>query len=174
MNVTDFEQLILAHGKSVYGFICKMTGNPMDAEDFYQQTFLKAFEMLDEIESEQYPKAFLISIFLGLYRNKRRKEGRHNRIAPTIAITEDNQESLASDVNLEVEFIKREESEMVMKCVSLLDEKFRIPILLHYNAQLSVEEIANVIKKPVGTVKTRLKRGRELIKKGLEEAGYEQ
>ncbi len=173
MLISEFELLIAEHGKSVYGFIRKLTQNAADADDLYQQTFLKAFEMLEQIDSERYPKAFLLSLALGIYRNSLRKERRRQEIAPTFAITEDNEELLPSDTSVEHDLMQREEARLVAECISELDEKYRIPILLYYNAELRTEEIARVMKKPVGTVKSRLKKARELLKQRMEEKGYE-
>ena len=59
------------------------------------------------------------------------------------------------------------------RIIQTLPEKIRVPLILFYFSDCSVEQIAAIIKKPPGTVKSRLFKGRSLIKKRLEEAGYE-
>lgn len=56
--------------------------------------------------------------------------------------------------------------------IDSLPEKIRIPLTLHYLFELPVEQIAQTVKKPQGTIKSRLFKGRSLIKKRLEESGY--
>ena len=58
--------------------------------------------------------------------------------------------------------------------IQTLPEKIRIPMILFYLSDCSIDQIAVIIKKPPGTVKSRLFKGRSLIKKRLEEAGYEE
>ena len=61
----------------------------------------------------------------------------------------------------------------VNRIIETLPEKVRIPLILYYLSDCSIEQIATIIKKPYGTVKSRLFKGRSLIKKRLEELGYE-
>lgn len=58
------------------------------------------------------------------------------------------------------------------KIIESLPDKIRIPLILYYLFELSVEQIAQTVKKPPGTIKSRLFKGRSLIKKRLEESGY--
>ena len=62
---------------------------------------------------------------------------------------------------------------MIQKIVADLPEKFRILIHLYYSADLSIQEIAETLKIPEGTVKSRLNKARQLLKKELEEIGYD-
>ena len=61
----------------------------------------------------------------------------------------------------------------VGRIIQTLPDKIRIPLILFYLSDCSVEQIAGIMKKPPGTVKSRLFKGRSLIRKRLEEAGYE-
>lgn len=75
--------------------------------------------------------------------------------------------------NPEEGMLLKEEKAYVMECVSRLDEKYRLPICLFYSSELSVKEIAKVLKVPEGTVKSRLHKARAIIKEKMEVAGYE-
>lgn len=57
--------------------------------------------------------------------------------------------------------------------VGMLEDKFKIPIIMYYTAELSLEEISKALKIPKGTVKSRLHKARQIIKKELEDMGYE-
>ena len=70
--------------------------------------------------------------------------------------------------------MKKELLSVLNRIIQALPDKFRIPLTLHYLSELTVEQISIVIKKPPGTVKSRLYKGRNLIKKRLEELGYEE
>ena len=77
----------------------------------------------------------------------------------------------------EIELFLTEEQkelvEQVRRIIQTLPEKFQVPLILFYLSDCSIEQIAVIIKKPPGTVKSRLFKGRKLIKKRLEDAGYE-
>lgn len=83
MNIDDLIELVEQHGKSIYRFCYKLAGNKADADDLYQDTFLKAVELRFKMNPSHNPKAFLISIAVRLYKNHRRKLAWRQRIAPT-------------------------------------------------------------------------------------------
>lgn len=83
MDTADLGELVNLHGKAVYGFCHKLARNKADTDDLYQETFLKAMELRHKIIKDNNPKAFLISIAAGLWKNNRRKYAIRQRIAPT-------------------------------------------------------------------------------------------
>ncbi len=74
---------------------------------------------------------------------------------------------------MEENLVRKELAEEVDRMIQDLPEKIRVPLILFYLSDCSIEQIAAIIKKPPGTVKSRLFKGRSLIKKRLEEIGYE-
>lgn len=80
---------------------------------------------------------------------------------------------LRSGENIEERYFQKELITEVRQIIQTLPEKFQVPLLLYYLSNCSIEQIATVIKKPPGTVKSRLFKGRNMIKKRLEDAGYE-
>lgn len=168
MNILQLEQCIRDYGKEVYAFCRHLTGSVQEAEELYQDTFLKVMELLSKIDYENNPKSFLISIALRLWKNKKRKYAWRMRIAGTESLVEEAVENLEGEQCPEAEIISKEIQETVRKAVAKLEEKYRIPVYLYYTAQLSVDEIARVLKIPQGTVKTRLYKARKLLKKELE------
>jgi len=82
LNNMDIDSLVMLYGKAVYGFCLKLARNKDNADDLYQETFLKALELGTKIDKSNNPKAFLISIAVGLWKNNRRKYARRQRIAP--------------------------------------------------------------------------------------------
>lgn len=170
MNRVQLEQCIHAYGKDIYTFCSQITGNRQEAEDLYQDTFLKAMELEEKIDYDRNPRSYLVSVALRIWKNRRRKSAWRQRIAGTCALTEERAKGGAQwqERSAEEIVLKRELDEQVKKAVNELSEKYRIPVYLYYTLQLSVEEISNVMKIPQGTVKSRLHKARILLKQELE------
>ena len=87
---------------------------------------------------------------------------------------EENEDSISSDDLTPVDkVIEEEKQEFVREAIKRLKDKYRMPILLFYMEELSITEIADILRLPEGTVKTRLFRGKALLRKTLEELQYE-
>ena len=170
MNRVQLEQCIYEYGKDIYTFCSRITGSRQEAEDLYQDTFLKAVEQEEKIEFEQNPRSYLISVALRIWKNRRRKFAWRQRIAGICTLTEETVkgESIVQENSAEAEALRQELEMQVRRAVGNLPEKYRIPVYLYYTLQFSVEEIANVMEIPKGTVKSRLHKARALLKKELE------
>lgn len=143
-----------------------------NAEDLYQQTFLQALESETVLDWEQNPKALFFSITYHLWKSDQRKNARRAAIAPCKPLDDESENQLYSDENVEEMVIRRELVSRTNQIIESLPEKIRIPLTLYYLFELPVEQIAETVKKPPGTIKSRLFKGRSLIKKRLEESGY--
>lgn len=169
MNVTELERCIELYGKDIYAFCRQLTYSQQEADELYQDTFLKAMELIHKINMQENPKSYLLSIALRLCRNRRRKYVRRKQIAEIESLTEEKQDvEQESEISLEDEVLERERAAEVRKAVQQLDEKYRLPVYLYYMEELSLQEIAKVLKIPKGTVKSRLYQARELLRKRLE------
>ncbi len=168
MNVTELEECINEYGKDIYAFCRQLVYNQQDADELYQDTFLKAMELLGHIESEKNPKSYLLSISIRLWKNRKRKFAWRSRIVQMESLSKDENEVEAkSDWSMEEEILRREQQEEIRKAVGRLAEKYRLPICLYYMEELSVADIAKVLKLPQGTVKSRLYQARKLLKSQL-------
>ena len=94
-------------------------------------------------------------------------------IAPCSNLDDEAEAVLHSDESIEKSYFQKELISEVNRIIETLPEKIRIPLTLFYLSNCSVEQISTIIKKPPGTVKSRLLKGRRLKKKRLEEEGYE-
>lgn len=177
MDKKQLEQCIKDYGKEIYTFCASMTPNTQEAEDLYQDTFLKAVELGSRIDYEQNPKSYLVSIALRIWKNRKRKYAWRSRIAGTQQLIEETvqdpgqaPESTAGGVVNPVEeaYLDKELQLQVREAVAKLDEKYHIPVYLYYTVQLPVADIAAVLRLPVTTVKNRLHRARKLLKQELE------
>ena len=118
---------------------------------------------------EKNPKSYLMGIAVNLYRNYKRKLSVRRRIAGVWQSVEEIDEDIPADARLlEEEILVREECRAVRGAVKTLADKYRIPVLLFYMEEMSLAEIAAVLKLPEGTVKSRLHRAKKILKQKLE------
>lgn len=173
MEAKEIEKCIDEFGTEIYRFCLKLCMDKTEAEDLYQQTFLKALETEWTLNWEQNPKGLFFSLAHNLWKSDRRKQARRNAIAPCSNLDEEAEAVLHSEENIEEGYLQKELISEVNRIMEILPEKFRIPLTLFYLSNCSIEQISAILKKPPGTVKSRLFKGRSLIKKRLEETGYE-
>ena len=173
MNAREIEKCIDDFGTDIYRFCLKLCVDKSDAEDLYQQTFLKALEKDWRLDWEKNPKALFFAFAHNLWKSDRRKQARRNMIAPCSNLDEETETVLHSEENIEESYFQKELISEVRQIIQTLPEKFQVPLILFYLSDCSIEQIAAIIKKTPGTVKSRLFKGRNLIKKKLEDAGYE-
>jgi RNA polymerase sigma-70 factor (ECF subfamily) len=159
----EFSDLVDAYGDRVYQFCRSLAYSKTDADDLFQETFLKAFGQMAKARAN--PKGFLFSAALYTWKSWKRKYARRKRLAPVQPLDE----AIASGEDMEDNFIAREEIRIVRGLVDGLPEKFKIPIILYYTMEMRVPDIATALKLPIGTVKSRLYKARKLIEKGLTE-----
>ncbi len=173
MNAKELEECIDDFGTDIYRFCLKLCADKADAEDLYQQTFLKALETQWTLDWEKNPKALFFSLAHNLWKSNRRKQARRNTIAPRSNFDEEAVMVLHSEESIEESYLQKELLAEVDQIIQTLPEKFKVPLILFYLSGCSIEQIAAIIRKPPGTVKSRLFKGRSLIKKRLGDAGYE-
>lgn len=181
-EINDF---VLTYGKDVYAFCCHLTRNQTEADDLYQETFLKAMEKREVILEIMHSddtlsmvnansvKCYLIGVAANLWKNKQRKRIRHDRIAPM----DDREDSILDAVsnrgNPEQDLMKKELHEQVRKLVGQLPDKMRLVVNMYYVVDMSTEEIAQNLHIPAASVRSRLSKARKRIRKELEASGYE-
>lgn len=129
--------------------------NTQDAEDVIQDTFVQYYTTKKEFENEQHIRAWLLRVVINKAKNVTRTFWRRNKIS-----IEDYMETLTFDTP---------ESETLFETVMQLPEKYRIAIHLYYYEDYAVREIADILKLSESNVKTRLSRGRAMLKKELKE-----
>jgi RNA polymerase sigma-70 factor (ECF subfamily) len=132
LKVTEVNDLVNVHGKDVYNFCRQLTKNIEEADELYQDTFLKAVELCDRIDKEKNPKSFLLSIAIKLWKNRKRKFAWRSRIAAMESYQEVDYEQEQSHIpaSLEEEFLVRETKELVARAVGVLKEDYRVPLYL--------------------------------------------
>lgn len=172
MEAKEIEKCIDQFGTDIYRFCLKLCMNITDAEDLYQQTSLKALESNWILDWDNNPKALFFSLSYNLWKSIIRKNARRSSIAPSINIEEENENLMHSDENIEENFLEKELLTEINTIIEALPDKLRIPLTLYYLFDFTIEQVAETIKKPPGTIKSRLFKGRNIIKTRLEESGY--
>lgn len=172
MNAKEIERCIKEFGTDIYRFCLKLCMDKSDAEDLYQKTFLKALEADWILDWTQNPKALFFSLAHNLWKSEIRKQARRSMIAPCSNLDDEIEAVLHSEESIDENLLQKELIAGINEIIQNLPEKIRVPMILFYLSDCSIEQIAEIIKKPSGTVKSRLFKGRNMIKKRLEEAGY--
>ncbi|BBI33372.1 RNA polymerase sigma factor [Cohnella abietis] len=170
MDIEELSDLVKQHGKAIYGFCYRLAGNKADTDDLYQETFLKAMEVRHKMDMNQNPKAFLISIAIQLRKNKRRKFAWRQRIAPTVVLNEAADKICCTneEITPEEAVLSNELHSMIRAATDKLNDKLKIPLLMYYTAEMSIDEVSVALRIPPGTVKSRLFKARKAMKEILE------
>ena len=169
MTTEELMQIVTEYGMYLYSFCCNITGNKMDADDLYQETFLKAVELRHRLNCSGYPKSYLMGISVKLWQNHRKKYAVRQRILPMVEYDENLvQDEIDTGIQPEGEVIRKETILEVRAGIKRLPEKLQIVLYMYYTAEMSVEEIGKTLHIPQGTVKSRLYKGRKQLKEYLE------
>lgn len=171
----EFEYLLTKYEKDIYSICIRLTGSQSEADDLFQDTWLAAMEQIHLIDFQKNPRSYLIGKAVLLWKAKKRKFARRQRIAPQITITDTSDETFYVSETPSLEQIT-EQKELVRTLlgeVAQLKEKYRIVVELYYAMDLTAYQIADILKIPKGTVESRLCKARKLLRNRMEELGYE-
>lgn len=170
----EFESLVLEHVDLLYAVALRLTRNPADAEDLTQNTFVKALRFHDKFKAGTYIKAWLLTILRNTFINEYRRKSRRPIEVELSGIEAAPETKPDPDIFFEPNRGRREEllelvDDPVRKAVENLPEDFREAVIMADLEDMSYKEIADVMKCPLGTVMSRLYRGRKLLRDALEE-----
>jgi len=166
-----FENEALVHLDALMRTARRMTKSENDAEDLVQETMLKAYRFFDKFEEGTNCKAWLFKIMTNIFINNYRAKSK----APQKVAMEDINDGflygqLASNYDVkdpETEFFNKIFDDDVKSAISELPDDFRIVVVLSFLEGFSYQEIADITGLQIGTVKSRLHRGRKLLQKSL-------
>lgn len=171
MTHVELEQFIAEYGTDIYSFCCCLTNDRQEADDLYQETFLRAIEKHKNLDLSRNPKSYLLSVAVYLWKNQRRKVGWRRKIADIRTDGLDDAQSDCDETrnNLPEEKLIREEMRMtVREAVGRLPDKMKVAVLLYYMEERTIVQIAEILHIPKGTVKSRLHQAREILRRELE------
>jgi RNA polymerase sigma-70 factor, ECF subfamily len=167
-----FEVQVLSHLDALYGVACRLTKLPLDAEDLVQDALVKAMRARDQYQPGTNLKAWLFKILTNTFINKYRRGGLERVVldGPDADPLADGWVSAASMRGLrdpENQALRPIVEEEIQQALDELPEEFRLAVVLSDVEELSYKEIAEAMDCPVGTVMSRLHRGRRLLQKRL-------
>lgn len=169
-NVQAFEDIVSFYQNKVY-FICfRMIGNKQEAEDLAQEAFIRAYTNLDSFDERRKFSTWLYRIATNLTIDRIRKKKPDYYLDAEIRGTDglDMYDQLAMDEALPEEQVENLELRGYIQTeITALPPKYRSVIVLRFLEELSLQEISEVLDMPVGTVKTRIHRGREILRTKL-------
>ena len=178
-RVREFEELALPYTRLLFGAALNKTKNYTDAEDLVQETFAKAFRSWHQFQKGTNLRAWLIKIlentYINMYNKKVKQIGQDS-----LNELEDFQVGGASSLtarsnrSAELEALDRVASKDVREALQNLGEEFRMVVYYAIVEGLSYSEIAEVMDTPIGTVMSRLHRGKKALHEALKEFAAEE
>ena len=174
-KVVEFEKVAFEYMDSLYSTALRMTRNTAEAEDLVQDTYLRAFKFFDKFEKGTNFKAWIFRILTNSFINKYRKKARTPQQVQfeklEFAIKGDDTETDEMQNSQTYDETRYEAmfDDDIQAGLAKLSEDFRIVILLADVENFSYKEIAKMIDRPIGTVMSRLFRGRRMLQKSLKE-----
>ena len=153
MNRQEFTRRVLALEGRLYRISCGMLRSPQDRQDAVQEAVLKAWQKLDGLRNEKFFETWLTRILINEC---------YNLLAA-------RKSQLPLEEAPELPALPEGASRELRDALLGLEEKLRLPVILHYMEGYRVREIAGILGLPEGTVKTRLARAKRELKKYLEE-----
>lgn len=167
-----FEELVRKYSKYVYTTAFFMVRNTQEAEDISQEVFVKVYLSIDGFRGLSAFKTWLRKLTVNTCIDKLRLRMKTaNKKVSLDSMVEDGTEILLYEFNQSVEkfFQDKETVKEILKIIVNLDESYRIPLILRDLQDYSYIEIAEILNKPVGTVKTNIHRARKIIKKLMDD-----
>ena len=167
-----FAEEALTHLDAMYGVACKLTRNPTEAEDLVQDAFVKAMRARHQFHAGTNLKAWLFRILTNTFINKYRRGGLERSVldgpdADPLAdgwVSASTMRQLRDPETLALMPLVEQE---IQRALDALPEEFRLAVILCDVEEFSYEEISKIMGCPIGTVMSRLHRGRKLLQRTL-------
>lgn len=171
-STSAFEALFKRYQKRVYNLIYRMVGNEHDAADLTQEVFVRVYNSLHTLRADQALVGWLRAVAVNITRDHFRKSARTIRADSLDSKIEFDDGEVEREIedwsdNPERAFDRRDVQEAVQRALNSLSDDHRTVVALHHIEGLDVKDIAKTLKVPAGTVKSRLARAREELKRKL-------
>ena len=165
----SFAQEALSHVDSLYGTALRLTRRPADAEDLVQDTYLKAFRSASQFKRGTNLKAWLFTILHNTFLNMRRHDGR-NPVDVDSEVVEQAADLRSGQQTPEQLLTRATLDADLQAALDSLPEAFRQAVWLRDVEEFSYADLARMLKVPIGTVMSRISRGRRMLYERLAKA----
>lgn len=173
-----FADVAREHLDRLYGFCVHLSGHRTDAEDLLQETLLRAMGAYSELREPERAKGWLFAIATNVWRDQLRGRGRRVQTASLDALDEDDdgfslfqtiaiEDPFPYSDELHLDFLRLFQDEDVQAVFGAINPNFRLPLILTVVHGFSCKEAAAVLEVPLGTVLSRLHRGRKELERGM-------
>lgn len=176
-----FERVILPHEQSLFSPAMALTRSSSDAEDLVQETLLRAFDRFETFRQDGSPRAWLHTIMRNLFFNMYRKKSREPKqvsldvFEPTttgtnggVAVETASASQAANTVSSPERIVVGQmESAALLAAVHALPDEYRLVVTMADVQGLPYQDIADTLRIPIGTVRSRLSRGRERVRRAI-------
>ncbi len=177
-DLPPFADVARGHLDQLYGFCLRLTTDPSDAEDLVQETLLRAMRAYHGLRESSSAKGWLFAIATNAWRDLSRARGREIRTVPLDGLDADGDEfSLFQTIAIEdpfpysdelhLDFLRLFRDEDVAAVFGSITPVFRLPLILTVVSGFSCKEAAAILEIPLGTLLSRLHRGRKQLERGL-------
>ena len=159
---TTLDERIIEHGPALSRLCAALCGNRADAEDLYQDTWLKVIRFIDGYDADRPFQKWLFTIAVNSFRNTKKSAWakRHYEFP-----SQDSQQRFFDSIP--DKDTPREDYEALATCVAQLPDKLRVVVVLKYVSDYSEADVARLLGLPEGTVKSRLFNARRILKEEL-------
>jgi RNA polymerase sigma-70 factor (ECF subfamily) len=171
----EFERQALVHVDALYGAAYRLTRNPRDAEDLVQDSLLRAYKFWDSFQQDSNCKAWLLRIVTNTFINEYQRRKRSREVLDAATAEQDATDGVLVHASArdkqspDQAMLAASVSDDVQRALDQLPDDFRTAVILCDMQGLSYKEIAEIMETPVGTVMSRLFRGRKLLAASLRE-----
>lgn len=165
----EFEEVALEHMDALYNRALRMAKDATEAQDLAQDVYLRAYQFFDRFEQGTNFKAWLFKILQNVFINKYRREVREPGVVNILHCEED----IATATTPEDEIFDKLLDDDVARAIDALPDEFRLVVILVDLEGFSYKETAEITDRPMGTVMSRLHRGRKLLRDSLYEYAKE-
>ncbi|MNI40700.1 ECF RNA polymerase sigma factor SigW [compost metagenome] len=166
-----FAELVDLYKNKIFHLAYRMLSNSHEAEDAVQETFLRVYTNLHKYDENQKFSTWIFRIATNLCIDRLRKRKNTYSLDAEMSDGEGNDHySLlpADEDTPEKQVIVSETQELIRAAIDTLPEKYKSVVILRYLQDLSLQEISDILDMPVTTIKTRVHRGREYLRKKIE------
>jgi RNA polymerase sigma-70 factor (ECF subfamily) len=158
-----FAELVRNYKDKIVNFLWQMTGDYQKAVELSQETFMRVYFKSDKYRPVAPFSSWIYTIASNLAKTDLKRHKRHKHVS-----LEDMENRLSIDIPFHENPVNSETIRSLRRALDSLHPRYKIPIILKDIEGFSQEEIALILKKPLGTIKARISRGRDYLRKELE------